>query len=137
MVEELSVLERQALRDLGARQPPAALDAQVAEALRAEGLIHRGRRSNRSLLGLVAAASILFVAGVGTQRYLLDTAPSAAAASAGDRYLLLLLEPAGLALEPALEAERVREYSEWAGGRAARGLLEAGEKLADGGDVGH
>jgi len=135
MVEELSEQERRALRDVGAAQPPATLEKRVTEALRADGLIDRSGRSNGRLLGLVAAALILFVAGVGTQRYFFDGAPTAAAPGAGDRYLLLLLEPAGVVLDPVVEAERVREYSEWAGGLAARGLLQAGEKLADGGEV--
>ena len=135
MVEELSGQERQALRDLGVGEPPAALEERVIEALRAEGLIQQGRRPRWRLLGLVAAAAMLFVAGVGTQRYLLEAAPIAVAPSGVDRYLLLLLEPVGVVLEPAIEAERVREYSEWAGGLAARGLLLAGEKLADAREV--
>ncbi len=140
MVEELSAQERHALHGLGRDQPPAGLEARVTEALRAEGLIAPVRRTTVRSLGLVAAATLLFVAGVGTQRYLLDaepvaTAPSEAASEGSDRYLLLLLEPAGSFLEPAVEVERMREYAEWAGGLAARGLLEAGEKLADGGDV--
>ena len=134
MVKELSARERQALRDLGAGSPPVELEARVSAALRADGLIRRGRPLSWRLLGLAAAASLLFVAGVGTQRYLVGALPAVAAAS-GDRYLLLLLEPAGAVLEPAVEAARVQEYSEWAGGLAARGLLQAGEKLADGGDV--
>jgi len=135
MVEELSAQERKALRDLAAGPPPSELEARVTEALRAEGLIRSSDRSNRRLLGLVAAAVMLFVAGVGTQRYLLEAVSPAAASTVGDRYLLLLLEPAGAVLEPAVEALRVQEYSEWAGGLAARGLLQAGEKLADGGEV--
>ena len=134
MVEELSAQERQALRDLGASSPPAELEARVTAALRADGLIRdRGSLSWR-LLGLAAAASLLFVAGVGTQRYLVGGVPAAVAVDS-DRYLLLLLEPAGVVLEPAVEAARVEEYSEWAGGLAARGMLQAGEKLADGGEV--
>ncbi len=135
MVEELSAQERQALRDLGAGQPPAALEERVTVALRADGLIQHRDRSSRRLMGLVAAAMVLFVAGVATQRYLLDAAASSAAPASGDRYLLLLLEPAGVVLDPDVEAALVREYSEWAGGLAAQGLLQAGEKLADGGDV--
>jgi hypothetical protein len=149
MVEELTDAERGALQALAPQSPDpsdAALENRVVAALHAEGLIvadgttvTTGRRTSVRTWGLLAAAMLLFVAGIGTQRFLLDGAPGLAtsppaepAAVAADRYLLLLLEAVDAPLPADLEAERVQEYSEWAGGLAAQGLLEAGEKLADG-----
>ncbi len=135
MVEELSTRERQALGELGSGQPPIDLEDRVAAALRTEGLVKIDEPSTWRSWGLVAAALMLFVAGVGTQRYFLDDGLIDVAPAAGDRYLLLLLEPADVFLEPAVEAQRVGEYAAWAGTLAERGLLQVGEKLADGGDV--
>jgi hypothetical protein len=150
MDEELTPSERQALADLGAMQAPNALEDRVVSAVHREGLIttpnaaasavlRAAPNSNsRRAIGLAVAASLVFVTGIVTQRFLLpDRAPSAAVveAAVGDRYLLLLLEPAEALLDPATEDARVAEYGAWAAEMAGQGLLEAGEKLADGGEI--
>ena len=47
----------------------------------------------------------------------------------------LLLEPVDVVLDPDTEAARVAEYGAWAAEMAGQGMLEAGEKLADGGTI--
>ena len=135
--DKLTESELAALRLLAAapasEDRQAALEDRVVAALQTEGLVAARRRSSWRVGGLIAAALLLFVAGMGAQRLLLEAAtPGPQAVRVDDRYLLLLLEPAAAPLAQDVEAARVQEYSEWAGGLAARGLLEAGEKLADG-----
>ncbi|NKB86789.1 MAG: hypothetical protein GKS06_01015 [Acidobacteria bacterium] len=138
MDEELTPDERAALRELGNAELPGGLEGRVVGALRESGEISTpaavAARPGR-WIAAAAAAVMLFVGGMTVQRLLLDDAAVAVASAAGDRYLLLLLEPADVVLDAAIEMERVAEYGAWAGGLAQRGLLEAGEKLADGGDV--
>ena len=132
---DLTPREREALAGLPreAVPPPGLEDATVA-ALHARGLLgHRPvrRRGLVTTLAGLAAAAALFAGGVLAGRG--SEAPPPPATS---RFLLLLYEGPRYRLPPAgEEALRVREYAEWAGERAAREELVAGEKLRDGGDV--
>ena len=137
MDEELTAEEQAALRQLGEVEAPAALEDRVVAALRDANEIAAptgGRRAG-SWIAAAAAAVLVFVGGMAVQRYVVDDVGAAAVSAVGDRYLLLLLEPADSRLDPAVEAARVAEYGAWAGGLASVGQLEAGEKLEDGGDV--
>jgi hypothetical protein len=131
--DELTPREREAFDRLPREAaPPAALEEAAVAALRARGLL-RSRTAARPLaIAIALAASVaLFVAGLQVGRREAGAPPAAAA-----QYMLLLYEGPEYR-QPARghEAERVREYSAWAGERAARGELVAGEKLRDDGDV--
>ncbi|HYC31661.1 MAG TPA: YciI family protein [Gemmatimonadales bacterium] len=128
---ELTPRERDALARLPrGPAPPAELEEATVAALRARGLLRAPSRRRRMLrAGLALAASVaLFTVGVAVGRR--GPAPSALPAAA--EYMLLLYEGAEYrSPPPGRETERVREYSAWAGERAARGELVAGEKLGD------
>lgn len=125
--EDLTGLPREAV-------PPPGLEDATVEALVARGLLRRRatRRPRAVELGLALAASVLlFLGGVAVGRRG-EPAPPAPAA----QFALLLYEgPAYRQPAPGEEAERVREYGEWAGVRAEQGELVAGEKLREDPDV--
>jgi hypothetical protein len=127
--------EREALAGLPREAvPPPGLEDATVTALRARGLLGgrpaRRRRVVTTIAGLAAAAA-LFAGGVLVGRR--SEPPPAAATS---RFLLLLYEGPQYRQPPAgEEAGRVREYAAWAGERAAREELVAGEKLRDAGEV--
>jgi hypothetical protein len=133
--EELTPREREAFDRLPREAaPPAALEEAAVAALRARGLLRSRTAARRRPLAIaiaLAASVALFVAGLQVGRREAEAPPAAAA-----QYMLLLYEGPEYR-QPARghEAERVREYSAWAGERAARGELVAGEKLRDDGDV--
>ncbi len=130
---DLTHEEREAIARLPreALPPPALEDATVASLL-SSGLLRPPRRSRRVLeWGLAAAAAIaLFVGG-----YFTGLGERGTTAPELPRFLLLLYEgPEYRNTPPGREAERVREYGQWAAERGALGQLESGEKLSD--DVG-
>lgn len=129
--------EREALAGLPREAvPPPGLEDATVTALRARGLLGGGRPTRRrrvvtTIAGLAAAAA-LFAGGVLVGRRS-EPPPPAAATS---QFLLLLYEGPQYRQPPAgEEAGRVREYSAWAGERAAREELVGGEKLRDRGEV--
>ena len=133
---DLTPREREALAALprDAAPPPGLEDVTVA-ALRERGLLRPaapGRRRGLRL-GLALAASVaLFATGMLVGRRL----PAVPAPSAAAQFVLLLYEgPEYRPPAPGREGDRVREYSEWAGERAAREELVAGEKLREDADV--
>lgn len=113
---------REQLEQLRRTDLPEASEQRLFERLRADGLLEGSRSTFVRRFGPLAAvaALLLVVAGIPW----LWPAP----ADGRDRYLLLLLEQAEAPLPGG--AALVREYGEWAADLAARGLLEAGEKLA-------
>ncbi len=133
---DLSPREREALAQLPREAaPPAALEDSIVGALRARGLLRRPVRRRALEVGFALAASVLvFLGGFALGR---RAAPEASAAPAGPaQFALLLYEgPDYRHAPPGKAEERVREYSEWAGARAARGELLAGEKLRDDPDL--
>jgi hypothetical protein len=111
--------------------PPAGLEDATVRALAEHGLLRpRGAPRTRGGLkwGLPAAAAIMLFTGgyfAGRQNLSLPLAER-------PRFLLLLYEGPEYRHSPAgRERERVREYSEWAAERGARGELESGEKLRE------
>lgn len=133
MMDELNDEERAALDRLAASfVPPADLEARVVTTLRQQKLLASSPFSRRLGLTLirVAAALLIFLAGVACQRWLLPSF-SKAAIDSRPRYVLLLISRSDLVLTPEVEAQRVEEYSHWARQLAQVGDLEVGEKLAD------
>jgi len=134
---DLTPRERDALAGLPREAPPPArLEEATVSALVTRGLLRRPapRRGRRPLeLGLALAASILlFLGGLAVGRRTGPAAPPAAAT----QFALLLYEGPEYRLAAAGEQDdRVREYGEWAGLRAERGELVAGEKLREDPDV--
>jgi hypothetical protein len=137
---DLSPREREALAALPRElDPPAALEEATVAALRARGLLGRGRgrreaparrRALLSVLGL-AASLALFAAG-----FALGRREPTAPAPAASQYLLLLYEgPSYRHPASGLEDVRVGEYAEWAERQAAQGELVGGEKLREDADV--
>ncbi len=108
--------------------PPAGLEDRLVERLRLEGRLGgRGRRWTSSAVAAVVA--LLCVSG---GWFLGRRAPAAAPAlDARPLYLLLLYEDAGFETDAAREAQRVAEYSRWAGRLAESGALVSAEKLKD------
>lgn len=131
--QELTPRERALLAELPREaEPPRALEDATVAALLARGLLGR-RGSNRPrLLAAAAAAVLLFLGGVALGRRQAPAGPE----GTGSQFVLLLYEDGGYrAAPPGEEIARVREYRTWAGERAARGELVAGEKLRDGPDL--
>jgi hypothetical protein len=133
--EDLTPAERETLTRLPREAtPPPALEDATVHALAARGLLRRKPRGSRRILewGIAAAAAtVLFVGG-----YLAGQRGGEAPAGELPRFMLLLYEgPEYRHTPPGQEQERVREYSEWARERGARGELEAGEKLRENADV--
>ena len=129
---DLSPQEREALAALPREAaPPPALEEATVRALAARGRLRRPprRRPTPAELGLALAASaLLFLGGLAVGR----RAESPPPAPAGPQFALLLYEgPEYRHAASGEEAERVREYSAWAGLRAERGELVAGEKLRE------
>jgi hypothetical protein len=126
--EDLTGLPREAV-------PPRALEDATVDALLARGLLRRRlpRRRPRAVeLGVAVAASILlFLGGVALGR----RGEAAPPPGTGQFALLLYEGPEYRRARPGQEADRVREYGEWAGVRAERGELVAGEKLREVPDV--
>ncbi|HUF35164.1 MAG TPA: YciI family protein [Gemmatimonadales bacterium] len=122
--EALAALPREAA-------PPPSLEEATVRALAARGLLRRPprRRPRPVELGLALAASVLlFLGGLAVGRREGSPPP----APAGTQFALLLYEgPEYRHAASGEEAERVREYGEWAGLRAERGELVAGEKLRE------
>lgn len=109
--------------------PPPDLERRIVRELDRRHLLSASGGMLRRRLAWAASVVLLFAIGLATGRL---TAGSPPAAPSGPRFLLLLYEPHPL--DPAAsEAERVAEYSAWAGGLARAGRLVEAEKLADGG----
>lgn len=108
--------------------PPAGLEDRLVARLRADGRLV-ARRPRWPASAVAAALALLCVTG----GWLLGrrSVPPPASADARPLYLLLLYEDAAFPMEPALEAQRVEEYSRWAGRLAASGSLVSAEKLKD------
>jgi hypothetical protein len=111
--------------------PPARLERRVMRSLRQRGLVVKSGLDDRlRQFGRVAAAAgiaaALFAGGLATGR--LAGRAALAAAPAGPRFALLLFEDARFI--PGDNAERVREYNDWARGVVARGHAISGEELA-------
>ncbi len=128
---ELTNEEREALARLPreATPPPGLEDATVG-ALAERGLLRRGTRGRRRPIewGLAAAAAVALFAG----GFLVGQRGGQVPAGDLPRFVLLLYEgPEYRSTPPGQEQDRVREYSEWARERGAKGELEAGEKLRD------
>lgn len=152
--DELTPQERDALEALRGEGPPMALEDRVVEALRERGALRPptgGERapSRERTVGrlLAAAATAVLCVALGASGALWLTsgggapggeAPAGGPAGepavepAGNTYALLLLSgPGEFEISQAEEAQRVQEYSGWAGQLAQAGRLVAGEKLAD------
>lgn len=116
-----------AVHGLSAEEPPpAGLEDRLVERLRHEGRLGgRGRRWTST--AAAAAVALLCVSG----GWLLGRRTPAPAVDARPLYLLLLYEDAGFATDAAREAQRVEEYSRWAGRLADSGALVSAEKLKD------
>jgi hypothetical protein len=132
---ELTNEEREALARLPreARVPPGMEDATVG-ALAERGLLRRRSRGGRRIVewGLAAAAA----AGLFAGGFLAGQRGGQAPAGELPRFVLLLYEgPEYRDTPPGQEQDRVREYSNWARERGARGELEAGEKLREDAEV--
>ena len=132
---DLTSREREALQRLPREAaPPPELEELTVSALVARGSLRRraSRRLRlREALTAAAAGLLLIVTGwvVGARR---DVAPS----DPRPLFALLLYEGPEYRHAPGEgESDRVREYSEWAGERAARGELVAGEKLSEDPDL--
>ena len=130
--DELTDAEKSALAGLAADSAlPAGLEDRVVEALRAWGLV-RGSRSGRHPGWQAAAATALFVCGVGTGLVVRKPVPDGASPAAEPTYLLLLYPgPGYVSGDAADEARRVAEYGAWAGRLQHEGRLLGAEKLAD------
>jgi hypothetical protein len=115
--DPLRSLEREA-------EPPAMLKARVMRTLREQGVLKRPAAGGRRLAAGVAAALVLFAAGMLAGRGRGGTAPVDLRPS----YVLLLYEDSSFRYDRP-ESEFVAEYSAWAGELARRGALVSGEKL--------
>ena len=124
--DELTDAERSALAGLPAESAlPPGLEDRVVQALRARGLVARGRRGPSRGWQATAAAA-LFLCGMGTGLVARRPAPP----TTGPSYLLLLYPAPGyVAGDAAEEARRVAEYGEWAGRLHREGRLLGAEKL--------
>ncbi len=111
--------------------PPATLEQRTVRALEERGLISGGATATPAtwvkLAASLAAALLLFAAGVMTQRQM-GPRP---VVSDDPSFLLLLWEPAGgIAGGEQSDDRLVEEYRAWAIGEAEHDRLVAGEKLA-------
>jgi hypothetical protein len=134
---DLTPRERDALAGLPREAtPPETLEDATVGALLARGLLRRPAPWHRRRpveIGLAVAASVLlFLGGLAVGR---RGGPAPAPAEMTQFALLLYEGPEYRHAAPGEEKERVREYGEWAGARAARGELVAGEKLREDPDV--
>ncbi|HEY1334824.1 MAG TPA: hypothetical protein VGF31_11255, partial [Myxococcaceae bacterium] len=132
---ELTNEEREALARLPREValPPGLEDATVG-ALAERGLLRRETRRRRRSIewGLAAAAAVALFAG----GFLAGRDGGQAPAGELPRFVLLLYEgPEYRNTPPGQEQDRVREYTDWARERGAKGELEAGEKLREEPDV--
>ena len=128
--DELTDAEGSALAGLPAESAlPAGLEDRVVQALRARGLVARGRRGPSRGWQATAAAT-LFLCGMGTGLVARRPAPPPTGLPAGPNYLLLLYPGPGYVVgDAADEARRVVEYGEWAGRLHREGRLLGAEKL--------
>lgn len=127
---ELDADERAAFAALPAELPvPAGLAPRVRAAVAAARAANRVPRRRRvlQLLGGIAATIAVFLAGAWFGPGLSRSSPSP---ETRQRYVLLLREDASLA--GAETGDLVAEYRDWAVSWHRRGVLELGEKLADG-----
>lgn len=143
--DELTPQERDALAAMRGEGPPMALEDRVVAALRQRGALgvgaggapSRERVVGRLLAAAAVAAVCVALGALGALWMTSDgrgpAAPAGAPAEpAGSTYALLLLSgPGEFEITAAEEAQRVQEYSGWAGELAQAGRLLAGEKLAD------
>lgn len=104
---------------------PAALEARVVGALRAEGLIRT--RGLSPLVMRIAASLLIFVGGAIAGRFAWPETSPQRPSDAPARYLLLL---AGDVTPAADGSTRAAEYGEWARSVAARGIAVSGEELS-------
>lgn len=131
--DDLTPEERDALARLPREaEPPPELEDRVAAELRRRGLLRSRRRG--WIAGRLAAAVVLFAAGLGAGAVLFRGTPPVASSGLGaDSFLLLLYPGPGFVPAGAQErAARVEEYSAWARGLRRDGRLLAAERLGEG-----
>lgn len=130
--DDLTPEERDALARLPREaEPPPELEDRVAAELRRRGLLRSRRRG--WIAGRLAAAVVLFAAGLGAGAVLFRGTPVASSGLGADSFLLLLYPGPGFVPAGAQErAARVEEYSAWARGLRRDGRLLAAERLGEG-----
>ena len=105
-----------------AMSPPPGLEHRTANALRSAGLIGNARW--RRAAGVAALVAVAFLSGWIAR----GTAVSRQPVTESPRFAFLLY---GGEADGGSEADRVREYREWARGLASQGHFVSGEKLDD------
>lgn len=129
-IPELRSLPREA-------QPVAALEERVVRELKAKGLMGPHAVATPSPLRWaagIAACAVFFAAGWFARESRIPAkpgAPAVTAVTAGPRFLLLLRSGSMAESSPAVEAERVREYTAWGRELRAQGQFLSAAKLDD------